>query len=236
MFGVRRMRGRRLGTALCALGYALALLCLILSATLHVGGDWKLYHRLQRRAGILGEAGVSEGDLLRLDEWLADYLGRNAKPQIEIDVFGARQAAFNDREMAHLADCAALFALARSVRAWAAAGAIALIAAGALRLRRAGWIARGMWLGGALLLLPLGSFALWAAADFGAAFTFFHERLFTNDLWLLDPATDLLIRICPSSMFAGMGLRIAVASLLGGIAPPLILSLTGRTRKVRRGK
>lgn len=99
MFGVRRMRGRRLGTALCALGYALALLCLILSATLHVGGDWKLYHRLQRRAGILGEAGVSEGDLLRLDEWLADYLGGNAKPQIEIDVFGARQLAFNDREM-----------------------------------------------------------------------------------------------------------------------------------------
>lgn len=70
------------------------------------------------------------------------------------------------------------------------------------------------------LLIPLGAFALWAAIDFSGAFTFFHHLLFANDLWLLDPRTDLLIRICPSSMFASMGLRIGARALLWMVGAP----------------
>ena len=71
-----------------------------------------------------------------------------------------------------------------------------------------------------ILLIPLGAFALWAIVDFDSAFTFFHRLLFTNDLWLLDPRTDLLIRICPESMFMAMGLRVGLWSLAALIAVP----------------
>ena len=63
--------------------------------------------------------------------------------------------------------------------------------------------------GGAALFLGLaGLLALICALDFNRAFIAFHHLFFTNDLWLLDPRTDLLIRICPQSMFMGMAVRI----------------------------
>ena len=92
-----------------------------------------------------------------------------------------------------------------------------------------------LWLASALILLPLAAFALWAAADFNSAFDFFHKLLFTNDLWLLDPETDLLIRICPASMFAGLGLRIGAwtAGILLGVPAlmTMLMKLYERKRK-----
>ncbi len=64
-------------------------------------------------------------------------------------------------------------------------------------------------IGLAALLLPLGAFAVWAAVDFSSAFTFFHETLFTNDLWLLNPETDLLLRLLPEQFFADIAATIA---------------------------
>ena len=84
----------------------------------------------------------------------------------------------------------------------------------------------------AAVYVPLGVFALWAAMDFDAAFVFFHEMLFTNDLWLLNPATDLLIRICPSSMFMAMGGRI----LLLGFVWAAFVPVAVRRATLRKGK
>ena len=80
------------------------------------------------------------------------------------------------------------------------------------------------------LLIPLGAFALWAATDFDSAFTFFHHLLFTNDLWLLNPETDLLIRICPQEMFMQMGIRIAGMSALQMLSALLYAAFIHRLR------
>ena len=69
--------------------------------------------------------------------------------------------------------------------------------------------------------------------DFDSAFNFFHEMLFTNDLWLLDPRTDLLIRICPQSMFMNMGLRIGLMSLAWVLAVPALATLITAMKKER---
>ena len=79
-------------------------------------------------------------------------------------------------------------------------------------------IRRCAWLSPLLLLIPLGLFALFAALHFDRAFTLFHRVLFRNDLWQLDPKTDLLIRICPESMFVHMGARIGAYSLAAILA------------------
>ena len=87
---------------------------------------------------------------------------------------------------------------------------------------------RAAWLSPLILLIPLGAFALWAAIDFDGAFVFFHRALFDNDLWLLDPATDLLIRICPESMFMAMGRMIALRGLAILAAVPALAALIAR--------
>ena len=192
------------------LGLVALMLILILTALHAVGTDGELYYRLQTEAGVLPEAGISEDALRSIDRRLSDYL-RGDNAALEED------PPFNEREMAHMADCRRLFALLRKVRSRLIPWAVLLIVGGAYLLQDRRCARRCAWLAPLILLVPLGIFALWVAVDFDGAFTFFHRLLFTNDLWLLDPQTDLLIRICPERMFAAMGLRIALLSL-GGMA------------------
>ena len=59
------------------------------------------------------------------------------------------------------------------------------------------------------------------ALGFEAMFTKMHEALFQNDLWLMNPETDILIRMMPQQLFeqallngASLALRLMVVSLL----------------------
>ena len=215
--------------ALC-LGFAALDVILLLSAVHIVGTDGSLYYTEQMKAGILPEAGICDAALRTLDGSLAQYLSGDA---------GALQPGdpFNEREMAHMADCYSLFELLRKVRSRLIPWAIVLILGGAYVLRDRRRIRLCAWLAPLILLLPLGAFALYAALNFDAVFTLFHEVLFSNDLWLLDPQTDLLIRICPESMFMDMGMRIAAYSLAGMLAVSTIATvLTFVWPKEKEGK
>ena len=225
---------RRFGFAACLLGVALVIFVGWLTAILKIGTDAGLYCDLQMKADILESAGISEDDLYNLDVSLASYLrGSVDEPAAKaptVVVFGERRSPFNERELIHLEDCRKLFDLARTVRIISVAAGILLIALGWrwLKSRKALRLAAG--LAPLVLAIPLGIFAIWAALDFNAAFTFFHELLFTNDLWLLDPATDLLIRICPQSMFMSMGLRIGLWGLLWTALVPLAVFVYTKER------
>ena len=50
-----------------------------------------------------------------------------------------------------------------------------------------------------------------ACIDFNSLFVLFHQVAFRNDLWLLDPQTDLLIRLMPIEFF------ISYAAIIGGL-------------------
>lgn len=203
-------------TLLTALGFCAVMLAGVLAVFHGVGTDAGLYHALQMEAGILDEAGISEADLIRLDEALAACLkgDAHALDGLTVEVFGQEQPAFNDRELQHMEDCRQLFILLRRAIAVSAAVGACALAVGIRSLRDRRKVRRAAWIAPLILLVPLGIFAIWAAADFNAAFNFFHEMLFTNDLWLLDPRTDLLIRICPQSMFMGMAVRIGALGLM----------------------
>lgn len=227
---------RKKRTLLGAIGLTLGLVALMLTLLLlglhAVGTDDACYFELQMKAGVLPEAGVSQDDLRRLDGALAQYLaGRPealATPSLSapgeydllaLPVDGELRPAFNERELAHLEDCAGLFALLRKVCRRLAPWVVLLGVGGAYLLQNRRRARRCAWIAPLVLLLPLGAFSLWAALDFDAAFTLFHRLLFRNDLWLLDPRTDLLIRICPQSMFMAMGLRVALwgAAAVAGV-------------------
>ena len=49
---------------------------------------------------------------------------------------------------------------------------------------------------------------LFAVIDFNRIFTWLHQLLFTNDLWLLNPHTDLLIALMPEGMFMHLSQRV----------------------------
>lgn len=215
--------------ALC-LGFAVLDAILLLTAVHVVGTDGGLYYEEQLKADVICDAGICDAAVRTLDDSLARYL-RGEKSAL------TPGNPFNEREMAHMEDCFNLFELLRKVRSRLIPWAIVLILGGAYILRDRQRIRLCAWLAPLILLLPLGLFALYAALNFDAAFTLFHRVLFRNDLWLLDPATDLLIRICPESMFMHMGVRIALYSLGGMLAVSVIaVALTFLWPKSKSGK
>ena len=214
-------------------------LCFISSAVLEIGTNETLYFELQTRAGLPESAGISAEALEKLDvhlasclrgreDWNVEWLNPEGGP-LRVVVDGAEQDAFNAREIQHMEDCQRLFDLLRTVRLGLAVAAALLVLLNlALEWReKPARVVRlaPVWIGSLILIVPLALFALWAAIDFGSAFSFFHRLLFTNDLWLLDPATDLLIRICPSSMFESMGLRIALRAAAVLLGVPVLLTI-----------
>ena len=64
------------------------------------------------------------------------------------------------------------------------------------------------------LLLVVGIGAAIVASDFSHYWTVFHKIFFSNDLWLLDPNTDLLINIVPEEFFVALVSRCAAAYAL----------------------
>ena len=59
--------------------------------------------------------------------------------------------------------------------------------------------------------------------DFNKYFTHFHEIFFNNDLWLLNPETDVLIQMLPLEFFtnisvAVVGTFLGIMSIIGGFA------------------
>ena len=227
---------KRLIYVLNGLGWFILLLALVMGRVRDVGLDPGIYLDLQKKAGVQETAGISQADLVQLDVNIANYLaGKYDDPNLEIEVWGEMQPAFNERELAHLADCRKLFAPTMSL--WLNIG-MAVAGVGLVMLARERMITRGsltaLCIASAAIILPVAVLGIWAAIDFASAFNFFHRILFTNDLWMLNPETDLLIRICPASMFANMGLRIGLQSAAILLGVPALAGIGYYVEKKRK--
>lgn len=135
-------------------------------------------------------------------------------PEFQYAVDGLPQ--FHDYEQQHMADCLTLFQLDKRVL-WISAGAALAALAAALLLRDRRRTAFGCFLGSTLVLLAVAVIGVLGAIDFDSLFVLFHQLSFNNGLWLLDPHTDLLIRLMPIGFFisyAAIGLSIWIGALV----------------------
>ena len=223
---------KRIIFLLNTLGWLMLFFALFMSAIRSTAFDPGLFFKYQLEADVLDYAGISEEDLLLLDVRLANYLsGEIDAPKVEIQVFGEMQPAFNEKELIHLSDCRRLLMLTANIplNCFLAVAGVVLVL-----LDKRGRGAAPIWIASAIILLPIAFLGFWAVLDFNSAFNFFHQILFTNDLWLLNPYTDLLIRICPASMFAGMGLRIGAKAAFVLLGLPLIITLLNHLSERKR--
>ncbi len=77
------------------------------------------------------------------------------------------------------------------------------------------------------VLLLAGTVAAGRGMGFDAAFIRMHQLLFTNDLWLMDPATDILIRMMPSNLFEAELLRVMQRGALMAVLTLAALCIFG---------
>ena len=119
----------------------------------------------------------------------------------------ARTEVFQEHEAAHMADCRDLIRLDLLLCFGSGTAALLLAAAGLFRPETRADCLRGMLRGLGGFAVLGACFGIWALADFNGLFVTFHRVAFRNDGWLLNPKTDLLIRLMPTAFFIRLGIR-----------------------------
>lgn len=207
------MKAKRILAALCGVMMALAGALAVLTAVINgLGASQGMMLALMRRHAPPSATGLPEEHYAPMAAMITGYLaGETDTFQYTFTDAEERSIdCFHDYEQQHMADCRALFILDRAVMAASTLLLIPLgLAAWALRPFRA-WLAAGFRDGCGAALMAALALAAWGAADFDSLFVLFHRLSFDNGLWLLNPQTDLLIRLMPTPLFVGY------AAILGG--------------------
>ena len=180
-------------------------------------------------------------DLLEVTDEMMDYLkGEREDLHVVTVMDGQEREFFNEREIAHMEDVQVLFLRAMSLRR--ACIFICVLCLGFLFLTKAPVrrvLPSSICAGTGLFFGITAILALIISGDFTKYFVIFHHIFFDNDLWILDPATDMLINIVPEGFFMDTAARIALlfgasSAVLFGIC--LFLTLRGRSRALLAGK
>lgn len=195
------------------------------------------YENEYTRYGVADDVHMEMDDLLHVtDEMMAYLRGNRDDLNIDTVVDGTPREFFNAREKAHMADVRNLFLGGLALRRLGlllAAASIALLMILKVPLKRL--LPRMLCAGTVLFLAVTALLAGIISTDFTKYFIIFHKIFFTNDLWLLDPRTDLLINIVPEPFFMDTAARIGITfCLMTGALFLICLACILRDR--RRGK
>ena len=197
--------------------FLLAVFCAI-SMFLNATTDGVKYYEIQTELGV--EPGVDSTTMQELDVLLARYLDGDEGALDETELFNAN-------EKAHMVDVYNIFAALRVIKN--AAFVISVLLLVMVYYKRKNYnhlqLRLGIVLGVALFFLPFVAIGAWAIMDFDAAFIWMHEVLFTNDLWLMDARTDLMIRMLPEAFFMKLGGIAALKAAAGALVVPLIICI-----------
>ena len=211
-----------------ALGAAAAILWIVFWITaviLQIAGDGRLMEAEMTRCAPPETTGLAAAEYPGVVDMTTGYLtGRIPEFQYTVtDSAGQNAPCFHDYEAAHMADCRALISLDRTVMILAGVSALVLTAAVLLRGNRERFC-RGILAGLRIMGGVLAALLAWALADFTGLFVTFHKAAFPNGGWLLNPQTDLLIRLMPLDFFIRLGIRGAMRAL----AMPVLLEAAAR--------
>ena len=182
--------------------------------------------------------GLSRADLDGTAAALRRYFNNDEKTFYHtVTEGGLPGPVFNARETRHMEDVKRLFGYVNLVQELTVVYVLAYVISFFIWAREGNvrQLAVQSLLGLALGALALGGAAVFAAIGFGAAFDRFHELLFANDYWQLNPRTDHLVQMFPESFWRDMTIALGGMSAVEGL---LIAAVAGvylmGTRRERR--
>lgn len=176
-----------------------------------------LYEYGFSRHNVSQDTGIPPGELRRVaDEFIAYFQSSEPYLEVKAQVRGQERSLFSDREIIHMRDVKGLVQDVGQARLASLAFLLAYGLGGFALLRgRFAWLLarrlRRATLATAIGVVVAG---LLVAIGFPWLFYLFHQLSFSNDFWLLNPATDYLVRLFPSGFFFEATLFIALATLV----------------------
>ena len=184
------------------------------------------YEKEYEKYNVTEDLEMKMDDVMDVTEEMMAYLrGDREDLVVWTTVNGEKQEFFNDREKAHMVDVQNLFLGGLTLRF--SAIIVLVISLSGLIFTKGNWkriLPKSFLTGLGAFLVISGGLGVLFASVFYKYFFLFHEIFFDNDLWLLDPATDLMIRMLPEGFFFDMVIRIG-SIFIGMLAILLILSM-----------
>ena len=166
------------------------------------------YSQQYREIGADKSTGVSLENLDQITTMLLDYLNdRRDNLDMQVEKFGQMKQVFDDRETSHMVDVKNLYAFFAKVMC------ITLIASLAIMIYLLKKDGKAQFFVGAVkgyksaLIIAVILCVIFATAftvGFNSFWTLFHEVMFTNDLWLLDPRISTMINMYPLPFWLAM--------------------------------
>lgn len=192
---------------------ALVVMLLLTCVSQAVFGNMNYFRKEFEKYNVTQNIDMEMDDIMYVMDELMDYLhgDREDLEEIVTEVNGETRDFFTEREKTHMADCKVLFDGGFAIRKGAAvvfaALTLLLVFKKKFSLRR---FLKYAALFSVIIAAGAGILAIAASIDFNGCFIVFHELFFNNDLWILDPAEDLIINILVEPFFADMALKIAL--------------------------
>jgi integral membrane protein TIGR01906 len=195
---------------------SLVIVILITSFELAIYGDFSFYEEKYTKYNVQADVNMEMEDIMDVTREMMDYLRGNREDLIvETTVAGEAREFFNDKEKAHMYDVQQIFIKSLQLRIIAIVIMVCCIFG--LIMTKANLkklLPLTYQIGIALFLVITGSLVFLFSRDFTKYFIIFHEIFFTNDLWLLDPATDLMINILPEGFFMEMATKMVITFII----------------------
>ena len=178
--------------------------------------------RIMREEAPPEETLLPETEYPGMNRMITDFLaGRETDFQYTFTENGSEYVCFQKHEQVHMTDCRELIRLDGLVFLLSTGTLAVCLLTGLTGKRKPDRTKNGFgkgFLNGSMVMAGLLIIGVtWAVLDFDRVFTLFHEIAFTNDLWLLNPNTDMLIRLMPETFFTEYG-------ILGGSVAGVILT------------
>lgn len=151
-------------------------------------------------------------NLMMVTDNMLEYLKDNRMTlNMKATIDGRMEEVFGEREKLHMEDVKKLFVNATMIRNIGVIYIIVLLVlciwkSKKLLIRILSSI-KYVFLGAIGLLLLIGGLLYY---DFNKYFTIFHKIFFNNDLWLLNPRTDILINMVPEIFFFTTAMMILI--------------------------
>lgn len=185
--------------------------------------------------------GMTNTDLVTSFNRLVDYMEGDASDiNVTVTIDGEQKQMFDyPQEVEHMADVQKIYVTIASYRdVGVLVMLILFLFAAVVNFRKAPqYLAQGYLSGSFVFLLVFGFLGTWAALDFSNFWTFFHQMLFWNDLWLFDGTQSRMINMLPEQIFAdiiariGLYAGIVILLLIGLSVLALVLSSEGYKRR-----
>ncbi|MGL5978816.1 MAG: TIGR01906 family membrane protein [Erysipelotrichaceae bacterium] len=169
---------------------------------------------------LYNSTGMNQQDYVDGTMALVEYVqGKRDSIQIQVNIKGSEVDLYNEREIAHMVDVLDLYQNAMFVRngmlVLVVIALLGIVILETLNPNRVISLYRALVNTSKVLGVALACLLIVALLDFNLFWNTFHHIFFTNDLWLLNPATDWMIRMFPLELFYALVFNILFTFIAG---------------------